>query len=45
MNTPEESTKSEDLNEYTPNRLVDTISLTLAKLQKKVHLHLIYFCD
>ena len=35
MNTPEESTKSEDLNEYTPNRLVDTISLTLAKLQKK----------
>ena len=32
MNTPEKSTKSEDINEYTLNRFVDTTSLTLAKL-------------
>ena len=32
MNTPEKSTKSEDINEYTLNRFVDTTSLALAKL-------------
>ena len=31
MNTPEESTKSQNVNEYTINRFVDAISLTLAK--------------
>ena len=31
INTPEKITKSEHKNEYTPNRFVDTISLTLAK--------------
>ena len=32
MNAPEKPTKSENINEYNLNRLADTISLTLAKL-------------
>ena len=31
MNTPEESIKSGNINEYTLNRFVETISLTLEK--------------
>ena len=31
MNTPEKSAKSENINEYTLNRFVDAISLTLTK--------------
>ena len=31
MKTPEKSTKSENINEYTLNRFVDAISRTLKK--------------
>ena len=31
MNTPEKSTKSQNINEYTLNRFVDAISLILEK--------------
>ena len=45
--TPEKSTKSESINEYTLNKFVDAVSLTLAKWNawNVVHLHLIHFCD
>ena len=46
-NTPEKSTKSENINEYTLNRFVDAISLALTKWDawKYSTYALIHFCD